>query len=250
MLEVIRKEVITVPTEMLTKHEERVAPAVSPTAAPPEEDELRAAAHLQVKRVRRLKIHVAAWLLGSILITTLWVLDQWQANGAFQHFGSHQGNRGDWNPTLWALAVAGWGLIVGIKALRVHFERPVSDADLDRAAQFRLHGTATVAPSGAEYRRYARTRLERARQLRFHVAAWMLGTIVLTPLWALIEWQDNGGFERWSGKSQPGDWEPWILYVGGVWGLVVAVVALRLHFDRPTREAEIKHKVLRLRLHR
>ncbi len=41
---------------------------------------------------------------------------------------------------------------------------------------------------------------------------------VLTLIRALIEWQDNGAFERFGNDSQPGEWEPWILYIGGVWG--------------------------------
>lgn len=57
-----------------------------------------------------------------------------------------------------------------------------------------------------------RTQLER---LKLDVSSWLLGMIVIAPLWALIEWQDNGAFERWSNNSRPGDWEPWILYVGG-----------------------------------
>ena len=73
-------------------------------------------------------------------------------------------------------------------------------------------------------------------RLQFHVAAWVLGMIVLTPLWALIEWQDNGGFERWSNNSQPGDWEPWILYVGGIWALAIAILAVSEYLSRrPTR---------------
>ena len=53
--------------------------------------------------------------------------------------------------------------------------------------------------------------------------------LVVTPLWALIEWQDNGGFERWSDNSQPGSWDPWILYVAGIWALAVALIAARLY---------------------
>ena len=77
-------------------------------------------------------------------------------------------------------------------------------------------------------------RLERIRRLKFHIAAWVLGMIVLTPLWALIEWQDNGGSNRWSNNSQPGSWDPWILPAGGVWALVIAIFALRVYLDRPT----------------
>ena len=73
-------------------------------------------------RLRRLKISAAAWAIGTVLITTLWVVDQWQSNGAFASFG-HEGDPGEWNPTLWAVIVGVWGLIVGIQALRVYFER-------------------------------------------------------------------------------------------------------------------------------
>jgi hypothetical protein len=71
--------------------------------------------------------------------------------------------------------------------------------------------------------------------------------VVLTPIWALIEWQDNGGFQRWSDNGNRGDWEPTMLYVGVVWALAIGVLALRLYFDRPTMEAEIEREVERLR---
>jgi hypothetical protein len=95
-------------------------------------------------------------------------------------------------------------------------------------------------------RKWAREHVDRVRRVKFHVAAFVLGMLLLTPIWALIEWQDNGGFERWSDNSNPGDWEPWILYVGLVWGGVVAIKALRAYFDRPTTEAEVDREVERL----
>jgi hypothetical protein len=193
------------------------------------------------RRVRRLKIHVAAWVLGSTLITALWVLNQWQANGAFEHFGSHEGNPGDWNPTLWALAVGIWGLIVGIKALRVHFERPATVAEIDREVE-----RVTGATADAELRRFARSRLERIGRLKFHVGAWVLGMIVVTPLWALIEWQDNGGFERFGDGGQPGEWEPWIFYVVGIWAFVVAIFALWAYVARTAKGVEIERVGQRL----
>lgn len=98
-----------------------------------------------------------------------------------------------------------------------------------------------------ELRKWARKHVERVRRLKLHVAAYVLGMIVLTPFWALVEWQANGGFERWSDNSQPGDWEPWILYVALIWGLVVVIGALKAYFDRPTTEAEIDREVDRLR---
>ena len=235
------------PTEMLTRADREAPQTPPPAGKPTERDELRAKARTQVKRVRRLKINVAAWALGTILLTTLWALNEWQANGAFERFGN-EGNPGDWSPTLWALGVGIWGLIVGVMALRVYFERPTTEAEVEREVErLKPRLTAKGATADAELRRFTRVRLERIRRLRFHVAAWVLGMIVLTPLWALIEWQDNGGFERWSNNSNPGDWDPWILPVGGIWALVIAIFALQVYLDRPTTEAEIESEVRRLR---
>jgi uncharacterized membrane-anchored protein YhcB (DUF1043 family) len=236
-----------VPTKMLTKNGHRASLTLPPAAVRPEDDALRVAARRQVKRVHRLKIHAAAWVLGTILITALWVLSEWQANGGFQHFGN-EGNPGDWSPTLWALAIGVWGLVVGIMALRVSIERPTTEAEVDREVD-RLKPSFSAADTAtdAEFRRFARTRVEGIRRLEFHVAAWVLGMVVLTPLWVLIEWQDNGGFERWSDNGNPGDWEPTMLYIGAVWALVIAVLALRVFFDRPSTEAEVEREVERLK---
>ena len=52
------------------------------------------------------------------------------------------------------------------------------------------------------------SRLARLRRLKAHAR--------------LVEWQDNGGLERFSRDSQPGSWEPWILYALGSWALAIA----------------------------
>ena len=65
----------------------------------------------------------------------------------------------------------------------------------------------------------------------------------LTGIWALVEWQDNGAFERLSDNGNPGDWEPWILYVALVWGFFLVLDVLKVYFDRPTTEAEIERAV-------
>ena len=71
--------------------------------------------------------------------------------------------------------------------------------------------------------------------------------VALSAVWALVQWQDNGAFERFSGGDNPGDWEPWILYVAVIWGFFLAADALKVYFDRPTTEAEIDHQIERLR---
>jgi H+/Cl- antiporter ClcA len=98
-----------------------------------------------------------------------------------------------------------------------------------------------------ELRKWARQHVERVHRLKLHIAAFVLGIVVLTPVWLLVEWQDNGAFKHWSSNGNPGDWEPWIIYVALVWGLVVGIKVLQAYFDRPTTEAEVDRVVRRLR---
>jgi hypothetical protein len=174
-----------VPAEMLTRDEKRVVPERPHRAAPttPTAAETRTAKQY-AEHVRRLKRSVVAWVVWTVLVTALWVTNQWDANGAFESFG-HEGNPGQWNPTLWAVGIAIPTLIVGVMALGVYFVR---------------------------------------RPVWFHISAWLFGMAIVMPLWALIEWQDNGGFERWSNDSQPGNWDPWFLAVGGIWALSVLLL--------------------------
>ncbi len=222
------------PTEMLAKPEQRVSPSAY---APAEDADLRSATERQAKRVRWMKTNVAAWGLGTILLTTAWIVHEWQANGAFARF-AHEGNPGDWNPTLWAVAVLVWGLVVGIMALRVHFERPAPAAQVDREVERLQHSLAEDGPGDAALRRLARARLERLSRLKSNVAAWLLGMVVLAPVNVLLEWQDNGGFQRFSRSSQPGSWDPWLLFAGGIWAAVIVVFyALPVYLERRKTES-------------
>ena len=190
------------PTEMLTRDEHRVLEEPPRAIRATRPDESRIVVRRDAARVRRLKLSAAVWGLWTILITALWVANEWNANGAFERFG-HEGDSGQWNPTLWAVGIGIPTLIVGLMALGVYFVWPAADPAVLRI-----------------------------QRLKFHIAAWLAGMAVLTPLWALIEWQDNGSFERWSSNSQPGDWDPWILTVAGVW----ALAALGLFVVREVRE--------------
>ena len=98
-----------------------------------------------------------------------------------------------------------------------------------------------------EIRVWARAHVERIRRFKRDVAAFILGMVGLTAVWILAEWNDNGAFERFSGGGNPGDWEPWILYVSLIWGFFVALDGLKVYFDRPTTEAEIDRQIEQLR---
>jgi hypothetical protein len=49
-----------------------------------------------------------------------------------------------------------------------------------------------------ELRVWARKHVERVRRLKRDVSVYVLGMVTLTTVWALVEWQDNGAFERLS----------------------------------------------------
>jgi hypothetical protein len=190
--------------------------------------------------MRRMRVALAVWAGGTAILTFLFVRHEWSAHGAFRHIGT-AGNPGDWNPTLWAVLVGGLSLVAGIVALQALLERPATPAEVDREVRRLTAAGGTGGAGQGALREVARTRLERVRRLRFHLAAWAFGMAVLTPVWLLIEWQDNGPFERWSDSSTPGSWDPWILPVGGMWLLGIAVLALWTHRPRLRGRGDVPH---------
>lgn len=102
-----------------------------------------------------------------------------------------------------------------------------------------------AAPEDELHKR-ARKRVERIHGVEANIAAFVVGMIVLIPVWLLVEWQSAGGFERWSEGDNPGDWDAWILYIAVPWFLWVAFVCLRAYIDRD-QEEEIEREVRRLR---
>lgn len=106
---------------------------------------------------------------------------------------------------------------------------------------------ATPATPDDELRAWARKHVRRIHRLKRDVAVYVLGMLVLTSIWALVQWQDNGAFERFSSGGNSGDWDPWIFYVALIWGFFVALDVVKVYFDRPTTEAEIERAMRRLK---
>jgi hypothetical protein len=90
--------------------------------------------------------------------------------------------------------------------------------------------------------------IERVRKFKLDLAAFIVGMLVLSGIWALTEYQNSGGWpQRLSDNGMPGDWNPWILWVLLGWGFLVALDALKTYYRRPTSEAEIERQMERLR---
>ncbi len=121
---------------------------------------------------------------------------------------------------------------------------------LERKVVSDTEPTAIKPESGNELREWARKHVGRVHKLKRDVAIFVLGMTTLTGIWAVVEWQDNGPFERLSDNGNPGDWEPWVLYVALVWGFFVLLDALKVYFDRPTTQTEIDRAVERIRSRR
>jgi hypothetical protein len=99
-----------------------------------------------------------------------------------------------------------------------------------------------------ELREWARERVTLRRSLRWRAAGFVLGMLVLTPVWAVGEYLSAGGRpQRLSGNGNLGDWSPWIIWVALVWGFYVALTALALHYRRPpVDDREIDRELARL----
>jgi len=94
-------------------------------------------------------------------------------------------------------------------------------------------------------RDWAREQIESQRRLRTRAAVFVLGMLVLTPVWAVGEYLGSGGWpQRLSANGNPGDWSPWIIWVALAWGFYVALTALVIHLRRPPVDDEEIDRVL------
>ena len=101
-----------------------------------------------------------------------------------------------------------------------------------------------------ELRKYVIRHLEHVRRFKIYLSAYVLSLLVLTPIWIVTQYESNDGWlKHLSSRSRyPGDWDPWIIWVALIGGVIVAMAALRAYyFDRPTTEADIEREVERLK---
>lgn len=98
-----------------------------------------------------------------------------------------------------------------------------------------------------ELRALARRNVVRTRNFRMHVLAFIVGSTMLTALWALTQYLDADGWpERFGGGDAPGTWHIWIFYVVGVWAVYVALKGVGVYGRRGPREAEIDRELERM----
>lgn len=117
-------------------------------------------------------------------------------------------------------------------------------------AKYAQHSPSTPADPGPDQhplRSVAIEQIERTRRLKLRTATFVLGMLVLTPVWLVTQYLHAGGWpERLSDNGNPGDWNPWIIWVALAWGFYLVVNALAIYFRRPTDDAEIEREMERL----
>ena len=97
-------------------------------------------------------------------------------------------------------------------------------------------------------RDWAREQIESARRLRLRAAVFALAMLALTPVWAVSEYlHSGGGPQRLSANGNPGDWNPWIIWVALAWGFYVVLTAVVIRLRRPpVDDGEIERALARL----
>ena len=96
-------------------------------------------------------------------------------------------------------------------------------------------------------RKWAEKRVVQARRLRLRAAAFALAMLVLTPVWAVSQYLESGGWpQRLSPNGNPGDWSPWLVWVALAWGFYVGLSAVAIHYRRPVSDREIEGELRRL----
>jgi hypothetical protein len=111
---------------------------------------------------------------------------------------------------------------------------------------------ASASSDEGALRELAIKQAERLRSFKLHAIAFAVGTPILGAIWVLTEYfEENTWPDRFaSSPDVAGTWDPWFFWAFGIWGLVLAVHALRTFSHRPPSEAEIERELDRLKASR
>lgn len=98
-------------------------------------------------------------------------------------------------------------------------------------------------------RKLAVEHLENIRKFKRYLSVYLISMLVLTPIWVITQYeQADGWLQHLSSRSRyPGDWDPWLIWVGLIGAFIVALAGYRAYFDRPETEADIEREVERLK---
>ena len=114
----------------------------TPLIAEPPEDPMHEWARKHLERVRKLRLNVAVYVVGMFALTCVWVITQWSDNGSFERLDFNpEGAPGAWEPWILYPGLI-WGLFVVIDALKVHFDQPTTEDEIQDEVRRRRSGSA------------------------------------------------------------------------------------------------------------
>ena len=117
---------------MVTEPVTRSPNGTAAMPVPEDERALRELAVKQAERIRSFKLHVVAFLLGTFVLGTVWVLTEYFEEHTWpDRFADSNDVAGTWSPWFfWAVGI--WALILGIDAFRTYAHRPPSEAEIQK----------------------------------------------------------------------------------------------------------------------
>ena len=74
--------------------------------------------------------------------------------------------------------------------------------------------SSATTSQDADLRKLAIRHLEHVRRFKLYLTGYVLGMLVLTPVWVVTQYEDNDGtwLKHLSSRSRyPGDWDLWII---------------------------------------
>lgn len=91
--------------------------------------------------------------------------------------------------------------------------------------------------------------LENVRKFKLYLVSYVLAMMVLTPVWVVTQYESSPGWpDHLSSRSRyPGDWDPWLVWVGLVGSFLVCLAGIRAYWVRGETEADIDREVERLK---
>lgn len=100
---------------------------------PAEEAALRELATRQVERVHSFRLHLIAFIGGVVALGVIWMLTEYFQDSTWpsRFADADEGDPTTWNPWFF-YAVAVWGIVLGIHALKTFARRPPSEAEIQR----------------------------------------------------------------------------------------------------------------------
>jgi hypothetical protein len=105
------------------------------------------------------------------------------------------------------------------------------------------------SPEDDRLRRLALRHLEDVRRFKLWLSVYVLSMLVLTRVWIITQYETaDGWLKHLSSRSRnPGDWDPWIIWVALIGAVLVAMAGLRAYLNRANTEGEIEQEIEHLK---